>query len=351
MQFLHQPEPETTIMNSDILLYTTEDGTTRIDVRLVDETVWLTQSQICVLFDKSKATISEHIKNVFDEAELAQEATVRKFRTVQTEGARQVERGLEHYNLDVIISVGYRVKSLRGTQFRQWATSRLREYIVKGFTLDDKRLAEGRTATDYFDELIERIRGIRASERNFYQKIKDIYKECSIDYNASAEITQQFFQLVQNKLHWAVHGKTAPEMIAARADADKPNMGLTSWKGGRPQKGDVKIAKNYLSQDELQLLHLIVNQYLEFAELQARRRKQMTMADWAAKLDDFLRLNDMDILQGLGRISKQNADTMAEAEFVKFQERQRILDDATAADALDSEIKRVLVAPKKTDTE
>jgi hypothetical protein len=334
-------------MESEILLYTTEDGTARIDVRLVDETVWLTQAQICELFDKSKATISEHIKNVFEEAELSPTATVRKFRTVQTEGARQVERDLEYYNLDVIICVGYRVKSLRGTQFRQWATSRLREYIVKGFTLDDKRLAEGRTATDYFDELIERIRTIRASERNFYQKIKDIYKECSIDYNASADITQQFFQLVQNKLHWAVHGKTAPEMIASRADSSKPNMGLTSWKGKKPQKGDVTVAKNYLSQDELQLLHLIVNQYLEFAELQARRRKQMTMADWAAKLDDFLRLNDMDILQGLGRVSKQNADALAETEFTKYQEQQRLLDDAAAAEELDAEVKRVLASPKR----
>ncbi|MFN5609451.1 MAG: virulence RhuM family protein [Holosporales bacterium] len=334
-------------MNSELLLYTTEDGAARIDVRLVEETVWLTQAQLGLLFDKDKRTISEHISNVYDEGEQPREATVRKFRTVQTEGNRQVERDLEYYNLDVIISVGYRVKSLRGTQFRQWATARLREYIVKGFTLDDKRLAEGRTATDYFDELIDRIRTIRASERNFYQKIKDIYKECSIDYNASADITQHFFQLVQNKLHWAVHGKTAPEMIASRADARKPNMGLTSWKGKKPQKGDVTVAKNYLSHDELQLLYLIVNQYLEFAELQARRRKQMTMTDWAAKLDDFLRLNDMDILQGLGRVSKQNADALAETEFTKYQEQQRLLDDAAAAEELDAEIKRVLASPKK----
>jgi hypothetical protein len=331
-------------MTSEILLYTTEDGTARIDVRLVDETVWLTQAQLAELFAKSRSTITEHIQNIFKEGELNEQAVCRNFRHTAADGKNY---DVQCYNLDVIISVGYRVKSLRGTQFRQWATARLREFIVKGFTLDDKRLAEGRTATDYFDELIERIRTIRASERNFYQKIKDIYKECSIDYNASAEITQQFFQLVQNKLHWAVHGKTAPEMIASRADASKPNMGLTSFKGKKPQKGDVTIAKNYLSQDELQLLHLIVNQYLEFAELQARRRKQMTMADWAAKLDDFLRLNDMDILQGLGRVSKQNADALAEAEFAKYQGQQRIVDDAKAAEELDAEVKRVLASSKK----
>jgi hypothetical protein len=334
-------------MESSILLYTTEDGTARIDVRLLNETVWLTLTQMSELFQRDKSVISRHIANVFEEGELSPDSTVANIATVQTEGTRQVERDLEYYNLDMIISVGYRVKSLRGTQFRQWATSRLREYIVKGFTLDDKRLAEGRTATDYFDELIERIRTIRASERNFYQKIKDIYKECSVDYNASADITQQFFQLVQNKLHWAVHGKTAPEMIASRADASKPNMGLTSWKSKKPQKADVTVAKNYLLQDELQLLYLIVNQYLEFAELQARRRKQMTMQDWAAKLDDFLRLNDMDILQGLGRVSKQNADALAETEFTKYQEQQRVLDDAAAAEELDAEVKRVLALPKK----
>jgi hypothetical protein len=329
---------------SSILLYTTEDGTARIDVRLLDETVWLTQAQMGLLFDKDKRTISEHIQNIFEEREADEHSVVRKFRTTAADGKNY---DVQHYNLDMIISVGYRVKSLRGTQFRQWATTRLREYIVKGFTLDDKRLAEGRTATDYFDELIERIRTIRASERNFYQKIKDIYKECSVDYNASADITQHFFQLVQNKLHWAVHGKTAPEMIATRADASKPNMGLTSWKGKSPQKGDVTVAKNYLNQEELQLLHLIVNHYLEFAELQARRRKQMTMQDWAAKLDDFLRLNDMDILQGLGRVSKQNADALAETEFTKYQEEQRVLDDAAAAEELDAEVKRVLALPEK----
>lgn len=332
-------------MESELLLYTTEDGTARIDVRLVDETVWLTQAELAELFAKSRSTITEHIQNIFKEGELDEQAVCRNFRHTAADGKNY---DVQYYNLDVIISVGYRVKSLRGTQFRQWATARLREYIVKGFTLDDKRLAEGRTATDYFDELIERIRSIRASERNFYQKIKDIYKECSIDYNASADITQQFFQLVQNKLHWAVHGKTAPEMIVSRADASKPNMGLTSWKGKKPQKGDVTIAKNYLSQDELQLLHLIVNQYLEFAELQARRRKQMTMNDWAAKLDDFLRLNDMDILQGLGRVSKQNADVLAETEFTKYQEQQRVLEDKAAREELDAEVKRVLASPKTT---
>lgn len=335
-------------MNGEILIYTTDDGGIRIDVQMVDETVWLTQAQMSQLFEKDKRTISEHIRNVFNEGELDENSVVRKFRTTAADGKNYE---VMYYNLDVIISVGYRVKSHRGTQFRQWATGRLREYIIKGFTLDDKRLREGRTATDYFDELIDRIRDIRASEANFYQKIKDIYRDCSIDYDPHAETSQQFYQMVQNKLHWAVHGNTAAELIAARADADKPYMGMTSFKGEKPRKADSTIAKNYLNEEEIGLLNLIVNQYLDFAELQAKRRQQMTMKDWTAKLDDFLRLNDMEILERLGKISKNQADDMAHLEFKEYKKQQRRIEDHSAADALEKEAQKLINAPadkKKT---
>ena len=246
---------------SDILIYQSEDGQTRVDVRLIDETVWLTQKWMAELFQKNVRTISEHIKNIFEEGELQPEATIRKFRIVQNEGNRDVERLIDFYNLDVIISVGYRVRSHRGTQFRIWATQRLKEYLIKGFMMDDERLKNpGRF--DYFDELLERIRDIRASERRFYQKITDIYAT-SIDYDTNSEITRNFFASVQNKMHWAIHGHTAAELIAERADADKPNMGLTAWKGSVVRKGDVGVAKNYLTEQELSDLNLIVNQYLE----------------------------------------------------------------------------------------
>ena len=326
-------------MNSEILLYTTDDGGIRIDVRMVDETVWLTQAQMAELFGKARNTVTEHIRNVFAERELDENSVCRKFRHTAADGKNYE---VMYYNLDVIISVGYRVKSHRGTQFRQWATGRLREYIIKGFTLDDKRLRERRTATDYFDELIDRIRDIRASEANFYQKIKDIYRDCSIDYDPHAETSQQFYQMVQNKLHWAVHGNTAAELIAARADADKPCMGMTSFKGEKPRKADSTIAKNYLNEEEIGLLNLIVNQYLDFAELQAKRRQQMTMQDWTAKLDDFLRLNDMEILEGLGRISKKQADDMAHIEFDKYKEQQRQIEDHYVAEALEKEARKLI---------
>lgn len=323
----------------EILLYQTTDGDTRVDVRLIDETVWLSLNQMSELFQRDKSVISRHISNIFEEQELYPEAVVAKFAT--TAGDNKTYQ-VEYYNLDVIISVGYRVRSHRGTQFRQWATQRLREYIIKGFTMDDKRLAEGRTATDYFDELIDRIRNIRASEANFYQKIKEIYSTCSIDYDPKAETTQRFYQMVQNKLHWAVHGQTAAELIAARADAGKPNMGMTSWKGQRPLKTDSRVAKNYLQEDELKLLNLIVTQYLDFAELQAQRRQQMTMTDWANKLDDFLKLNDMEILNGLGKIKKEMAEELAAKEFDKYQKNQREIEDKTAAQALEEEAKAII---------
>ena len=314
---------------SEIIVYQTEDNRTRIEVRLENETVWLTQKQMAELFQKDVRTINEHIQNVFGEGELQRGATIRKFRIVQLEGARSVEREVDFYNLDVVISVGYRVKSPRGTQFRIWATQRLREYIVKGFTLDDERLKQGGTKNEYYDELLQRIREIRLSERNFYRKICDIY-QTSIDYDPSAELTQLFFQTVQNKMHWAVHGQTAAEVIQKRADATRPQMGLTSWKGAKVRKPDVAIAKNYLTGEELKKLSLIVTQYLDFAELQALERRPMTMRDWIAKLDAFLRAGDRQILEHAGSISADEAKRKAELEFDQFDRQRRRVEDAQA---------------------
>ena len=307
----------------EFLFYQTEDGQTRIQVRVEGETVWLSQRVMADLFQKDVRTISEHIRNVYEEGELQEAATLRKFRTVQTEGSRQVEREVDHYSLDAIISVGYRVKSLLGKQFRIWATQRLRELIVKGFTMDDDRLKNA-GGGNYFEELLERIRDIRSSERVFWRKVLDIYAT-SIDYDGKAEESKQFFAVVQNKIHWAVHGKTAAEVVHERADATKPNMGLTSMAGDRPRKTDVTIAKNYLTEDEIQALNLIVSAYLDFAELQARTRKPMYMADWIRKLDDFIRLTDREILTHAGQISHDAAVAKAEAELAKFREAQSAL--------------------------
>ncbi len=307
----------------EFLFYQTDDGQTRIQVRVEGETVWLSQKVMAELFQKDVRTISEHIRNIFDEGELQAAATIRKFRTVQTEGVRQVEREVDHFSLDVIISVGYRVKSLCGTQFRIWATQRLREFIIKGFTMDDDRLKRA-GGGNYFDELLDRIRDIRSSERVFWRKVLDIYAT-SIDYDAKAPASQLFFQTVQNKMHWAVHGQTAAEVVHRRADASKPNMGLTSWSGGHPRKADVATAKNYLTEDEIQALNLIVSAYLDFAELQAHSRKPMYMADWIRKLDDFIRLSDREILTHAGKISHDTAVAKAEAEFDKFRTAQAAL--------------------------
>ncbi|MGD1848877.1 MAG: virulence RhuM family protein [Salibacteraceae bacterium] len=312
---------------SNFLLYTSQNGEVKIDVLLQDETVWLSQKGMQELFGKSKQTVSEHINNVFEEGELEQIGTVRKFRTVQSEGTRKVSRNLDFYNLDVIISVGYRVKSQRGTQFRIWATKVLREYIIKGFAMDDARLKQGATlfGKDYFDELLERIREIRASERRFYQKLTDIYAQCSIDYNPKAELTRSFYQSVQNKLHWAITGHTAAEIIQERANAANPNMGLTNWRqapGGKVLKSDVSIAKNYLSEQELKSLNRIVAMYLDFAELQAERQKVMKMNDWATKLDGFLQFNDYAVLKDAGKISATIAKELAEQEYQKFRIQQ-----------------------------
>lgn len=304
-----------------ILLYQTPDGESRIEVRLQGETVWLSQEQMAELFQRNKSTISRHINNAFEEGELTPEATVAFFATVQKEGNRQVERDIAFYNLDMIISVGYRVHSYRGVQFRMWATKVLKEYIVKGFVLNDdllKRAGGG----NYFDELLARIRDIRSSEKVFYRKVLEIYA-LSIDYDPRVEMTQEFFKTVQNKMHYSVHGRTAAEIIYERADARKDFMGLTTWTGAMPQKNDAEIAKNYLSQEEITTLNRIVSLYLDFAELQAEEHRPMYMKDWIAILDDFLRISRKDILTHAGSISAKLAKAKADAEYDKFKERTK----------------------------
>ena len=276
----------------EFLFYQTDDAKSRIQLRLHDGNVWLTQRQLSDLYQVSLPTVNEHLATIYDDGELSPEATIRKFRIVQSEGNRQVSRLVDHYRLEAILSVGYRVRSQRGVQFRRWATSQLQELLVKGFVMDDERLKEGRhLGTDYFDELLERIRDIRASEKRFYQKIRDLYK-LSIDYDKDSDETQLFFQIVQNKLHFAITGKTAAEIIEQRADSTQPNMGLTAWKGSKVRKADVTIAKNYLSQSEIDELNRIVVMYLDYAEDQARKRKPLYMADWRKKLDAFLQFNE-----------------------------------------------------------
>ena len=299
---------------SGFFIYKTSDNKVSINVQIQDETVWLTQEQMAELFDKSKKTVSEHIRNIYLEGELTELATMRKsgnsgFSTKPT----------NYYNLDVIISVGYRVKSLRGTQFRQWATKRLREYIIKGFTMDDERLKQG--GGRYFRELLQRIRDIRSSERNLYQQVTDIYAT-SIDYKKDAKLTRRFFATVQNKMHVAAHGKTAAELVYERADAKKPNMGLTNFKGDYITSDDVEVAKNYLSEEELNVLNLIVSQYLDFAELQATRQKAMTMQQWIDKLDEFLKISDSSLLVGAGKIKHGQAMTKAKREFKKYRDEE-----------------------------
>jgi len=303
------------------LVYETEDGQVKIDVRLENETVWLTQKLMADLFQTTKQNISLHIQSVFEEDELAPEATVKKYLTVRREGKREVKRLLDYYNLDMIISVGYRVKSHVATRFRIWATRRLREYIIKGFVLDDERLKNPDQPFDYFDELIRRIQDIRTSERRFYQKITDIYAT-SIDYDPTLEISIEFFKTVQNKMHWAIIGMTAAEIIHGRADIDKTNMGLTSWRGAKVRKQDVTIAKNYLTEEELLNLNNLVEQYLIFAEGQAMRHIPMHMANWIKKLDAFLTLNEREILTHAGRISHEMAKESAEAEYEKFNQKR-----------------------------
>ena len=300
-----------------LVLYRTEDGQTRVQVRLVQDSVWLTLNQLADLFQRDKSVISKHIKNIFDTGELDPARTVAKFATVQTEGTRSVTRDIEFYRLEVILAVGYRVHSPRGTQFPQWATARLEEYLVKGFAMDDERLKQS-GGGGYFDELLARIRDIRSSERVFWRKVLDIYAT-SVDYDPSADASQKFFAVVQNKMHWAAHSQTAAEVIARRADATQPHMGLTTWTGSRPRRTDTGVAKNYLNRDEIETLNLIVSAYLDFAELQARSGKPMAMRDWIAKLDDFLRLSDRELLTHAGTISHDAALAKAQSEYDKFR--------------------------------
>ena len=305
---------------TNILIYQTEEGNTKIDVRLENETVWMTQKAIAELYQTSPQNITLHIKNIYEEGELKEEATCKYYLQVQDEGSRQVKRKAKHYNLEMIIAIGYRVRSHRGTQFRQWATERLNEYLVKGFTMDDDRLKEIRNfGQDYFDELIERIRDIRASERRFYLKITDIYAT-AVDYDPKAEQSQEFFATVQNKLHFAIHGQTAAELVASRADATKENMGLTSWKGDKVRKQDITVAKNYLTEKEMKSLNRIVTMYLDYAEYQAERNRPMYMKDWIEKLNGFLQFNDRDILEHAGKVSKAVAEQLASNEYEKFNQ-------------------------------
>jgi hypothetical protein len=310
------------------LIYQSEDGVTRIDVMLDAETLWLNQKQLTELFGKAKGTISEHIKHIFEDGELTPLATVRLFRTVQTEGEREVNREVEYYNLDMVLALGFRVRSPVGVRFRQWANDKLKEFIVKGFVLDDEKLKNPGKGHDYFDELTRRLQDIRTSERRFYQKITDIYAT-SVDYDAAHSLTQLFFATVQNKVHYAIHGQTAAELITARADSSQPNMGLTNWDGVRIRKMDVTIAKNYLNEDELRALNNLAEQYLVFAEGQATRRIAMTMQSWISKLEGFLTLNDREILKDAGKVSAQLAKNHAEQEFDKFHaiEDQRFESD------------------------
>jgi hypothetical protein len=313
--------PDSTAPQSSIILYQTEDGRTRIQCRFENETIWLTQKLMAELFQKDVRTINEHLQNVLVEGELAAEAVIRKFRITAADGKTYET---QHYNLEAIIAVGYRVKSPRGTQFRQWATARLNEYLVKGFTMDDERLKSPLSSglTDYFDELLERIRDIRSSEQRVYVRVREILA-LAADYMPSDPEAQVYFQTVQNKLHVAATGKTAPELIAERADASQPNMGLTTWKGGVVRKRDVTIAKNYLREDEIRELNRIVVMFLDFAEDQALRRKQIFLETWQTRLDDFLRLNERAILPDAGKVSREQADAVAEREYEDFAARRR----------------------------
>ena len=304
----------------EMLVYQTEDGRIRLDVRLQDETVWLTQPLLAELFQTTQQNVSQHIQNIYEEGELHQEATHKKFLSVRKEGVRQVQRNLDFYNLDMIISVGYRIKSTVATRFRIWATQRLKEYLVKGFTMDDERLKEGGNSR-YFEELLARIRDIRSSEKVFWRKVLDIYAT-SIDYDPGSESSKLFFQQVQNRMHWAAHGHTAAELIYARADAGQPRMGITNYPGNKLLKRDVEVAKNYLNEEELTILNRMVTAYLEVAELQALNRNPMTMQDWIDRLHQFLTMTGRELLTHSGTVSHESAMAKAHNEYEKFRLRQ-----------------------------
>ena len=308
-----------------ILIYQNEKGDTKVDVYFTEDTIWMTQKSMCELYQVAKSSISEHIRNILEDGELDEDATVRKFRTVQAEGSRQVSRELDYYSLDMILAVGYRVRSNVGIHFRRWASGVLTEYMKKGFVLNDERLRNPREfGADYFDELLERIRDIRASEKRIYQKVKEIFA-LSVDYDSQSNAAQLFFKSVQNKLEYAATGHTAPEIIAARADATKDNMGLTAFKGAKVRKADVTIAKNYMTQEEISTLNLIVNMYLDYAELQAKQRHAMHMADWEEKLNQFLQFNGREVLQNFGTVKREVAEALAVAEYEKYDAHRREL--------------------------
>ncbi len=325
---------------AEFLVFTSQAGENAIEVRVEDETVWLTQKLIAVLFDVKVPTVNEHLANIYKQSEISEESTIRKFRTVQTEGGRKVSRDIDFYNLDAIISVGYRVNSVRATQFRQWATGVLRDFAIRGYVLDKERLKNGSLFNkEYFDDLLEEIREIRASERKFYQKITDIYST-AMDYNKDCETTKTFFAAVQNKLHFAIHGHTAAELIVKRADSRKERMGLTTWKNapdGKIMKTDVSVAKNYLTEKELRSLDRFVTMYLDYAEMQAERNIPMTMEDWAKKLNAFLKFNEREILEDPGKVTQEIAKAFAESEFEKY----RIVQDRLFESDFDKMIKNI----------
>lgn len=341
--------------NGEIILYQTEDGRTRVECRFEQETLWMSQAVMAELFQTSAQNITLHLKALYSEGEINERSTCKEYLQVRQEGTRQVRRSVKHYRLDAILSVGYRVRSERGIQFRRWATERLREYLVKGFTMDDERLknppAPGAGVPDYFDELLERIRDIRASERRMYLRVREIFALAG-DYDPQSRHTTAFFQTIQNRLHFAATGMTAPELIASRADRSKPNMGLTSWKGETLRKADVTVAKNYLSQEEIGELNRIVTMWLDFAEDQARRRKQVFLEDWDTKLNEFLRFNDRAVLEGKGTVSKADADLKAETAYEEFAAKRRALAEAEAErvqlQALE-EVAGKLPKPRKKD--
>jgi hypothetical protein len=334
----------------ELVLYRTQDGLTEIQLRAIDGAVWLTQAEMAELFETSPQAITQLIKSIYREGELAEVATCKEFLQVRSEGGRQVQRSLKAYRLDLILAVGYRVRSPRGTQFRQWATTALQEYLVKGFVINDQRLKDP-GGYDYFDELLERIRDIRASEKRFYQKVRDVFAATSADYDTKSDAAQVFFQTIQNKMIFAVTGRTAAELIVARASAAQPNMGLTSWKGGRVRKGDVTVAKNYLGQEEISELNRIVTMFLDFAEDQAKRRKQVTMAGWIAQTDRFLTFNERNVLGGPGRVSHDHMESVAHGRYSVFEtaRREREMMESGSQDI--EELKRIAGAVRSRTKE
>lgn len=341
--------PEANQPGGELLLYQTEDGKIRVECRFEDGTLWLSQALIAELFQTSVQNASLHLKNIYAEGELSERATIKECLIVRLEGARQVSRKVLHYNLEAILAVGYRVNSRRGTQFRQWATARLEEYLRKGFTMDDERLKNppGPGVPDYFDELLERIRGIRSSERRVYLRVRDIFA-LAADYDPRDEDVRFFYQVAQNKLHYAATGETGPELIAERADATKPNMGLTAWSGGFVRRKDVTVAKNYLTETEITEMNRIVTMFLDYAEDQAKRRKQVFLADWQAKLDDFLRFHERNVLPDAGHVSREQADKIADAEYEKFAAHRRALAETEGEKIIRELENTAKKLPKKT---